>query len=662
LAAFYEKIICDEGDDIVGQIINKTIIQQTIDLDKNSLFGISLKFGTFQKKLSSRISILLEDSRNKNIKFNYTLECSKILDCSWNNIFFPEHIFKNSSQITITVKPLDSKINDAPTLFYNAEKYGHHIKIWERKIQGSLLLKLFYKKPFTNKENVPSLIKKEFKLSICCITYNHEEFIKDTLDGFLKQKADFDFEVLIIDDGSIDKTPDIIKSYESAYPDIIKATYNPFNTCAEKSFVNVLSQVKSKYVALCEGDDYWASEYKLQKQIDFLENNKDYSICFHPVLVTGDKNHGSDYIFPLDRDESKFNLENLIKANFIQTNSVVYRWAFDKKNIKQILPDDILPGDWFLHLLHADKGKIGFLNEVMSVYRRHENGIWHGGVDAVVKKYGLQKAKFFNQLNIYFKNKYSDSFLERENHLLKKYHELNAEKIKISIIIPTYNHENYIEKCIESVLAQRGYFDLEVIVGNDASSDKTRSLISKYKNIKIINHPKNLGLLKNIKECFKHCSGTYIAFCEGDDYWTSPYRIQNMLNYLEKNKNLAGCFNLISIEDETNGFFRDHPIQAKLENNQIIGTYDLLEHNYISNYSCTFYRKSCLDKFMPNLPESSDWIFNIFVSMAGGIGFIKQKSSVWRMHDKGKWGSLSDQEKNKVVIEMKDKIKKIFNF
>lgn len=661
MAAFYEKIICDEGNDIVGQIINKMVIQQTIDLDKNSLFGISLKFGTFQKRLTSKISILIEDTRNKNIKFTYTLECSKILDCSWNNIFFPEHIFANSSQLTISIKPLDSKINDAPTLFYNAEKYGHHIKIWERKIQGSLLLKLFYKKPFLEKEYTPIQPQKDFKLSICCITYNHEKFIKETLDGFLKQKTDFIFEVLIIDDGSTDKNSEIIKAYESAYPDIIKATYNPYNIGAEKSFVNILSQVRSKYVALCDGDDYWIDEHKLQKQVDFLENNKDYSICFHPVLVTGDENHGSDYIFPKDKDNSKFNLENLVEANFIQTNSVVYKWSFDK-NIKQFFPDDILPGDWYLHLLHANTGKIGFLNEVMSIYRKHNAGIWHGGVDQVIKKYGVQKAKFFNQLNIYFKNKYSESFLKREKAILGKYNSLNSEKIKISVIIPTYNHEKFIEQCIESVLSQRGFFDLEIIVGNDASNDRTRNIISKFKNVKIVNHPINMGLLGNIKECFKHCSGTYVAFCEGDDYWTSPWRLKNMLDYMEKNINLAGCFNLICIEDENTGSYKDHSLQASLENGYVIGTYDLLEHNYISNYSCSFYRKSCLDKFMSNLPESSDWIFNIFVSMAGGIGFLKQKSSVWRLHDKGEWGSLSDQEKNKIVVEVKGKIRKIFNF
>lgn len=661
MAAFYEKIICDEGDDIVGQIINKMVIQQTVNIDKNSLFGISLKFGTFQKKLNSKIAILIEDARNKNIKFTYTLECSKILDCSWNNIFFPEHIFNKSSQITITIKPIDSKINDAPTLFYNAEKYGYHIKIWERKIQGSLLLKFFFKKPFVEKELIPSTPLKDFKLNICCITYNHEKFIKETLDGFLKQKTNFAFNVLIIDDGSTDKTSEIIKSYEDAYPEIIKATYNPYNTCAEKSFLNVLGQVRGKYVALCDGDDYWVDEYKLQKQVDFLENNVDYSVCFHPVLVTGDKNHGSDYVFPSEKDSSKFTLENLIEANFIQTNSVVYRWEFGK-NIKQFFPDDILPGDWYLHLLHADKGKIGFINEVMAVYRKHDGGIWHGGIDAVVKKYGLLKSKFFNQLNTYFKNRFSESLVKRENYMLKKYYSLNSDKVKISVIIPTYNHENYIEKCLESVISQRGCFDLEVIVGNDASDDRTQSILSKFKNIKIINHQKNIGLLSNIKECFKHCSGTYVAFCEGDDYWTSSWRLKNMLDYMEKNKNLSGCFNLISIEDENSGSFKDHSLQLKLENNQVIGTYDLLEHNYVSNYSCSFYKKSCLDNFMSNLPESSDWIFNIFVTTYGGMGFLKQKSSVWRLHNKGKWGSLSDQEKNKTVIEMKDKIKKIFNF
>ncbi len=127
-------------------------------------------------------------------------------------------------------------------------------------------------------------------LSIICDTYNHEKYIAQCLDGILMQKVNFTFEVLIHDDASVDNTANIIKEYELKYPDTVKPIYQSENQYYKGASAYIwqtyqFPRAKGKYVAMCEGDDYWTDPYKLQKQVDFLEKNEEYSICFHKVKV-----------------------------------------------------------------------------------------------------------------------------------------------------------------------------------------------------------------------------------------------------------------------------------------------------------------------------------------------------------------------------------------
>lgn len=222
----------------------------------------------------------------------------------------------------------------------------------------------------------------KIKLSVVCITYNHEKFIRQTLDGFVMQRTEFPFEVLVHDDASTDKTADIIREYEQKYPDLFRCIYEKENQWEKKDICRdiVFPEVRGEYVALCEGDDYWTDPLKLQKQINFLETHSDYAVCFHPVAVVWEGKNCSEDVFPSEKlieKLGKLDYSTLLKRNFIQTNSVVYRWRFGKDPLS-LIPDNILPGDWFLHLLHAQTGKIGMLPEIMAVYRRHTGGIWQG--------------------------------------------------------------------------------------------------------------------------------------------------------------------------------------------------------------------------------------------------------------------------------------------
>ncbi len=212
-------------------------------------------------------------------------------------------------------------------------------------------------------------------VSISCITYNHESYIRECLDGFIMQKTDFLFEVLIHDDASTDKTADIIREYEAKYPDIIKPIYQTENQWSKrKGGINIrfnFNRAKGKYIAMCEGDDYWTDPLKLQKQVDFLEANDEYSGAASKAEIyyvnTGEKhikeNHNKDTI----------TIKDLQKNLYFQTGTFIFRKEISKHF--EYLP--ILSGDKYLFLLVASYGDIHMLQEVTSVYRKHPGGVSH---------------------------------------------------------------------------------------------------------------------------------------------------------------------------------------------------------------------------------------------------------------------------------------------
>ncbi|SHN72973.1 glycosyltransferase [Desulfovibrio litoralis] len=254
------------------------------------------------------------------------------------------------------------------------------------------------------------------KLQIHCITYNHEKFIADTLKGFVKQKTNFPFEAIVADDCSTDNTRQIISVFADKYPHIIKPVFREKNIGVWGNFVNTADLLKSQYVAMCEGDDYWTDPNKLQKQVDFLDAHPDCSLCFHPVKVNYDKQNKPDSIFPSDIEVYNFlgnnpisTIDTLLKGNFIQTNSVVYRWRFHTENMFDVFPCDIMPIDYFMHILHAQKGHIFMLPDIMAVYRKHAGGVWSPFSDQILhNKYIFQEFNFIAEVNKLDNGKYKE--------------------------------------------------------------------------------------------------------------------------------------------------------------------------------------------------------------------------------------------------------------
>jgi len=212
-------------------------------------------------------------------------------------------------------------------------------------------------------------------VSICCITFNHQDFIQDALDSFLMQETDFPFEILIHDDASTDKTASILQDYQERYPSIITVVFQQINLYSKgvrqmnQRFLFPISS--GRYIALCDGDDYWVDSKKLQIQKDFLDYNPDYVICY------GDsKAFDETGILDLDfggatRDLSRKELCNIAA---IFTLTTMFR-----KKVSTVIPKEgalSIYGDQFLWSMLSEYGKGKYLPEILpSMYRSHEGGI-----------------------------------------------------------------------------------------------------------------------------------------------------------------------------------------------------------------------------------------------------------------------------------------------
>ena len=215
------------------------------------------------------------------------------------------------------------------------------------------------------------------KVSIVCNTYNHEKYIAQALDSFLAQKTDFPFEVLVHDDASTDGTAAIVRQYADKYPDIIKPILqkeNQFSQGVHVTYEIQVPRVQGKYIAFCEGDDYWTDSAKLQRQVDFLETHSDFSICFHEAKIF-DQSQG-DYVADVVRKvTSETDICELAKGNYIHTMTVVYRNnPLVREDLKKLGP--VVTGDYALHMLNAKHGKIKKMPECMAVYRLNQESVW----------------------------------------------------------------------------------------------------------------------------------------------------------------------------------------------------------------------------------------------------------------------------------------------
>ena len=255
-------------------------------------------------------------------------------------------------------------------------------------------------------------------VSIKCMAYNHERYITDALDSFLMQKTDFPFEVVIHDDASTDDTANIIVEYQKRYPNIVKPIYEKENQYSKgNGIINRImdSQIRGKYVAMCEGDDYWIDEYKLQKQFNAMEKHPDVDVCAHAVKKVDAKTGKSLGIIAPESTEMVIPIENVIAGGggFVGTNSLFYR----KKAFETTFPfRKIIEIDYTLQVQGAIRGGMLYMPMCMSAYRCMTDDSWSSIFHKVKKEEDLSAQvrwnKMLEQIDVDTDRKYTEAVKE----------------------------------------------------------------------------------------------------------------------------------------------------------------------------------------------------------------------------------------------------------
>ncbi|KOS69858.1 glycosyl transferase family 2 [Lysinibacillus contaminans] len=256
-------------------------------------------------------------------------------------------------------------------------------------------------------------------VSINCITYNHEEFIAEAIESFLMQKTNFNYEILIHDDASTDSTAEIIREYEKKYPDLIKPIYQKENQYSKGNPVDRINmrRAKGKYIAICEGDDYWLDPYKLQKQTDYMEKHPECSLCVHGGEVVNASEKKTISYNSANKGNKDFRVEEVIEgggALFI-TNSMFYPFKFHSERPKFL--DLTSVGDYPLAINLSLLGTVHYLDEFMSAYREGVSGSWTDRNMSSLKRkteHYDEIANMLDEVNQYTNYQYENSINKRK--------------------------------------------------------------------------------------------------------------------------------------------------------------------------------------------------------------------------------------------------------
>lgn len=223
------------------------------------------------------------------------------------------------------------------------------------------------------------------KVSVCCVTYNHGLFLEKAIHSVLNQQFDGVIEMVIGEDCSTDDTRAIALAYQEKFPARIKVLAHATNQGIMANLVSILTVCDGDYICLLDGDDYWTDNLKVQKQVNFLEQNPDFAICAHNLLVVRSDGKQLNELFRPEREEAEYDIRDLALQNMLATASCMYRNVFNAGPNPMGLPAWLLNvkiGDYCLHMLAAQRGKVKYFPAVMGAYRLHEGGAWTGRSEA----------------------------------------------------------------------------------------------------------------------------------------------------------------------------------------------------------------------------------------------------------------------------------------
>ncbi len=298
-------------------------------------------------------------------------------------------------------------------------------------------------------------------VSVICNTFNHAKYIRDALEGFVNQKTNFAFEVLIHDDASNDNTANIIREYEAKHPDIIKPIYqieNQYSKGVKITRTFQVPRIKGKYIAFCEGDDYWTDPLKLQKQFDFMEANPNYSMCASSTVWLDMRTGKVE-----NKCRTETDRDVPIDEIILEKKGRIFQLAtfFIRTDLYIGMPDWCLlfgVGDLPLCLYAAVTGNIRMFSDVMSVYRFNSEGSWTSRVQNIdYRTNAMNKIisgyNAFNQSTDY---KYDSIITKRikiiKYNLARRNHDIKA--LKSDELIEIYKSKDFIHRMSDYLMCR----------------------------------------------------------------------------------------------------------------------------------------------------------------------------------------------------------------
>jgi glycosyltransferase involved in cell wall biosynthesis len=213
------------------------------------------------------------------------------------------------------------------------------------------------------------------KVSVLLMTYNHERFIEQAIESVLSQEVTFDIEIIVSEDRSTDRTREIVLAYRQRHPEKFRLLLSERNLRNNEVVARGLRAARGLYIAMLDGDDYWTSAHKLQKQAEFLDRHPECAVCFHNAAVIHEDGTRQPYHWNSPGQKEISTIEDIWRGNFITTAATMFRRGLISEIPAWYIP--MFPiTDWPLHILNAEHGTIGYIDEVMSVYRQHGGGLY----------------------------------------------------------------------------------------------------------------------------------------------------------------------------------------------------------------------------------------------------------------------------------------------
>ncbi len=255
----------------------------------------------------------------------------------------------------------------------------------------------------------------KIKLSVVVQANNFEKYVRKCLDSILMQKVNFEYELLCSDDCSTDNSLAILEEYQSKFPNIIKVVKNAKNLGSAKTALKLYSLTQGQYMTVIDGDDYLIDENRFRQQVDFLDQNPDFTGVASNTIMKYEDNSKEDELIVKSEIPTQHTVEDFISARtYFHTSAIMFRNIY-KNRYPNFLSHEYGEGDWIRAIMHSSQGNIGYIDKIVSVYRVHNKGAWNKMNDFQKMNRNTYACVHFNQ------------FLE------KKYDQLFASRIKIFV-------------------------------------------------------------------------------------------------------------------------------------------------------------------------------------------------------------------------------------